>query len=144
MLTEVERFWRKVIKNTGGCWQWIGAKNKWGYGYFGLTGGRLVRAHRWSYVDAKGAIHAELQLDHLCRNRLCVNPDHLEAVTSRVNSIRSDSPSGLNARKVACLKGHLFSPENTYVSKTGRRHCRQCHCAKEQVRRETQRRTACL
>ena len=92
------RFWAKVEKTSdiNACWNWLGAKTK-GYGNFsyGGRGGKTVRAHRFSYILINGPIPDGLALDHLCRNTLCVNPAHLEAVTDRVNFLRSHHPNAL-------------------------------------------------
>lgn len=128
---EAARFWSKVDK-TETCWLWTGGKSASGYGKFWADDGRSLRAHRWSYVQAKGAIPKELQLDHLCRTPACVRPDHLEAVTPRVNTMRGEGPAAANAVKTECPKGHPYDDENTYhmpPSRTlpnGGRGCRAC------------------
>jgi hypothetical protein len=75
-----ERFWAKVYRGDD-CWEWLAAKSTAGYGRFKVAGG-LVQAHRFAYEDIVGPIPDGLQLDHLCRNRACVNPDHLEPTIS--------------------------------------------------------------
>jgi hypothetical protein len=93
------RFWNKVeLKNPTDCWIWIGAKNKWGYGHF-WDGEHFEMAHRYAYKEKKGAIPEGLDLDHLCRNRLCVNPDHLEPVT-RAENLRRGARTKLTLRQV--------------------------------------------
>lgn len=112
------RFWEHVSK-TETCWLWIGQRKK-GYGYF-----RGGRAHRLSYVWARGPVPIGLEIDHLCRVRSCVNPSHLEAVTPKENNRRSTSPTALNAVKTTCKNGHPFSGENLYRAPKGR-DCRAC------------------
>ena len=104
-----------------GCWVWLGGIAKNGYG---KISGQL--AHRVSYTERYGAIDNSLQLDHLCRNRCCINPDHLEAVTQRENILRGVSWSAKNKRKTHCPQGHEYSDANTYVRPSGWRICRIC------------------
>ncbi len=96
MATEAERFWAKVEK-TDGCWLWTGAENGRGYGTF-WSEGMVVRAHRWAYGHLAGPIPDGLDLDHLCRVKSCVNPDHLEPVTHRVNVRRGYVSRGAGAQ----------------------------------------------
>lgn len=114
-----ERFWAKVDK-TAGCWIWRGCVLQSGYGQF-WDGGRPVRAHRWAYEATIGAIPSRLHLDHLCRVRRCVNPDHLEPVTGSENKQRAvrDAP------RTHCRHGHEYTPENVYMH-NGYCHCRAC------------------
>jgi hypothetical protein len=112
-----------------GCWLWNGYKNNKGYGQFKLRG-KIYYAHRLSFLLNKGEIESGLELDHLCKTPLCVNPDHLEAVTHQENMLRSNSVSGIAAKKTHCTKGHPYDNINTYIvhRKDGRveRHCRSC------------------
>jgi HNH endonuclease len=107
------------------CWEWQRARQGDGYGHISVAK-RLVRAHRLSYEIFRGPIPDGLTLDHLCRNRACVNPHHLEPVTCRENILRGESPFALRARKTHCPLGHEYTPANTYVSKRGGRDCRLC------------------
>jgi hypothetical protein len=88
--------------------------------------GRVRQAHRFAWELLRGAIPDGLTLDHLCRNRRCVNPDHLEPVTAVENTMRGQAPHAINARKTHCLRGHAFDEENTYVRSDGARICRAC------------------
>jgi hypothetical protein len=89
--------------------------------------GRVVKfGHRVSYEAFKGPIPDGLTIDHLCRNRACVNPEHLEPVTMRVNCLRGESPAAVHARKTHCPKGHEYSAENTYRHKGNHRMCKLC------------------
>lgn len=133
----VERFWEKVDR-TGGCWIWTAAEDGKGYGAFGVAEGLTVKAHRFAYEDLAGPVPAGLQLDHLCRNRLCVNPDHLEPVTNRENTIRGLAPSTNAARLKArthCKYGHEFTAENTRLTREGWRDCRACRRQREAIYR---------
>jgi len=112
-----------------GCWPWRGHVTKKGYGLFwaGYDLGRLKAAHRFAYALLRGTIPKGATIDHLCRNRSCVNPDHLEPVTNRENVRRGFGPSAVNARKTHCIHGHEFTRENTYiVVSKGARYCREC------------------
>ncbi len=119
-----DRFWSKVQK-TDSCWNWTGAKDVGGYGRFKV--GRLVRAaHRLAYEAAKGTIPDGLQLDHLCRNRGCVNPDHVEAVEPKTNVLRGDGLTAMRAKQTRCFRGHELTAENLLPRTDGRRQCRSC------------------
>lgn len=120
---ERERFWLFVEETETGCWEWIGLRAR-GYGVYEMRG-RAVRAHRVSWTICRGPIAEYLTLDHLCRNRACVNPMHLEAVSNKVNILRGESFSAENARKTHCPRGHEYTPENTMI-RNGKRNCREC------------------
>lgn len=89
-------------------------------------GARRVGAHVfvWEYVN--GPVPAGLHIDHLCRAPRCVNPDHLEAVTPKENTLRGVGPTAINAKKTHCVHGHEYTAKNTYRTKTGGRSCRAC------------------
>lgn len=116
------RFWSKV--DAADCWEWTGGKDPEGYGRFRLPSG-WVRAHRWAWEHFVGPIPERLVLDHLCRNRGCVNPEHLEPVTVKVNVLRGTSFVSQNVAKTHCPKGHPYDEHNT-IHRNGRRVCRAC------------------
>lgn len=106
-----------------GCWQWIGHVSGGGYGQVALRGVR-VAAHRLAYELLVEQVPAGGVLDHLCRNRACINPDHLEPVAQAIN-VQRGLTGWNNATKTHCPYGHEYTPENTYVSR-GKRFCREC------------------
>ena len=124
-MTAEDRFWSSIVV-VENCWQWTGRTNGKCYGTFS-DGGKRFMAHRWAYEHLRGPIPSGLTLDHLCRNRGCVNPNHLEPVTLRENILRGTSPAANQARQTHCIHGHEFTPDNTYISGRGQRSCKQCH-----------------
>lgn len=125
-LSAEQRFWAKVEKTTD-CWSWLGTITRGGYGMFWLSPmRRMVSAHRYAYELVKEPIPVGLAIDHLCRNRRCVNPDHLEVVTSRENVLRGASVPADNHRKTCCVRGHALAGENLLIDKLGRRICVTC------------------
>ena len=132
-----ERFWPKVNFDSGGdCWIWTASINPKGYGQFRVgtkPDGRavVIHAHRFAYMDTVGSIPEGMELDHLCRVRACVNPMHLEPVTTRENQRRSPiSFVTIKGSRTHCANGHEWTEENTYwySSRGGNPHrqCRQC------------------
>lgn len=127
------RMGNRTSVSPDGCWEWDGATTKGGYGQIGLygEGGRKLTlyTHRVSYETFCGPIPEGLQIDHLCRNRRCWNPAHLEAVTGRENRARGIGPALLRARYAAqthCIRNHEFTHANTRVTKSGKRQCKAC------------------
>lgn len=119
------------INQTTGCWEWTAGKSSGGYAMMYLEG-KMIYAHRWSYEYYNASIPSKHSIDHLCRVRHCVNPNHLEAVTSKENTRRGDhSNMGLYQKtKTHCPSGHEYSKENTYIKSKKYRVC--ATCAKEQ------------
>lgn len=109
MSDKENRFWSKVQK-TEFCWHWTASKTK-GYGFFYLDG-RSLRAHRVSWKWLRGEIPAGLVIDHMCRNRSCVNPDHLRVVTNKENILCGEAKAAKNKRKTHCIHGHPLIGEN--------------------------------
>lgn len=106
------------------CIPWEGRNNGNGYGRI-TVGGRQLMAHRYLWEQKNGKVPDGMQLDHLCRNRSCVNLSHLEVVTCKINVLRGVGPTAQNARKTHCVNGHPFNGENLAVYK-GVRRCRTC------------------
>jgi hypothetical protein len=141
--TERDKFMAKVRVDQDGCWYWTAAMEHGGYGHFtygSKAGGRRARqtgAHRYSYEMSHGPIPDGFEVDHLCKNPTCVNPAHLEAVTPRVNTLRSNSLSALRSRQTHCKRGHPFDTENTESRPwrpSGGRQCKACRLMMRAIR----------
>lgn len=133
-LSHAQRFWARV-DGSGDCWLWTGPMHSRGYGtmsvYVGYGTTRSQYAHRLAWEFLVGPIPKGLNIDHLCKNKLCVNPDHLEPVTQRVNVRR-----GITAKKTHCKWGHLLQGANLYIRPdTGTRVCRRCSQDRSRARR---------
>lgn len=131
--SDINRFLVKVaINSETGCWEWVGGRATAGYGRLWMgtrKEGRQELAHRFSYEIWVAPIPEGLHMDHLCRVRHCVNPEHLEVVTCRENVLRGNAPAASQARQTHCFNGHPLSGDN--LDKTGlnnhrRRWCKIC------------------
>ena len=122
------RFWAKVLPVQSGCWIWIGALSGNGYGSFGDVAGHVVNVHRHAYLTLVGPVAPGMHLDHLCRERSCCNPDHLEVVTHAENVRRGDAGKHW-ALRTHCPRGHAYDEKNTRwrSDRINSRDCRACH-----------------
>ena len=137
-----DRFWEKVQK-TETCWLWTGTMPEHGYGAIYRSrqvGKGRMAAHRVAYEMFRGPIPHGLTIDHLCRNRRCVNPDHLEAVSLAVNVMRGEGACAKFARQSTCRRGHPYvvGSWRTQIDAKGRtgRRCRLCHRITNKAARE--------
>ena len=129
-LSAEDRFWSKV-ERTDNCWNWKASK-KDGYGLFRYNN-KTGKAYRFAYELLIGEIPKDKQIDHLCRNHSCVNPQHLEVVSQKENIRRGFGVGVINAKKTHCPKGHEYSGENTGIHR-GQRYCKHCHRERELIR----------
>ena len=138
MATEIptrvrKRFWSRV--NVGGeseCWPFLMSTGNLGYGQIGWAENgktQMVLAHRVAWELTVGPIPGDLTIDHICRNRICCNPNHLRLLTNEENG-RDNG----NARKTHCPHGHPYSAENTRLDRHGHRYCKTCHRASSAAR----------
>jgi hypothetical protein len=118
-----DALWNRITV-TGFCWLYEGWLDGHGYGYTRYEG-KSRRAHKLAYEELVGPVPDGLVLDHLCRVRNCVNPDHVQPVTHRINLMRGFTPARANTEKTHCVNGHEFTPENTNFDGI-QRYCRAC------------------
>jgi len=131
--SDIRRFFEK-IKTTPKCWEWMACKDKHGYGVFALRG--TIRAHQFSYRIFHGfQSTTKLNIDHLCRNPSCVNPNHLEIVTHRENILRGNGISAKAAKQTHCIREHEYTPENIlFLKNRNERVCRECQRIRDRRR----------
>lgn len=121
---DLDRFYSKVDDDSDSlCWNWTAGKNQNGYGMFKLYGGTMM-AHRAAWLMLEGEIPDGMELDHLCRNRSCVNPDHLQPVSHAENVRRGDG--AVRYLKQSCVNGHEFTDQNAKYTPEGWRYCGDC------------------
>lgn len=121
----LEKILSKTTLSDTGCWEWGGYINPQGYGSFYFEK-KSWPTHRIAYRFLVQVPKRSLVIDHLCRNRKCLNPHHLEQVTTRENILRGVGWTAVQARKTECNLGHPFTPENTRIRRTGSRRCLEC------------------
>lgn len=138
-MTPEDRFWAKVDQ-SGDCWTWAGVKDDRGYGRFTVQG-RKVLTHRFAYELLVGPIPDGLVIDHLCRNPRCVNPAHLEPVTTRENLLRGNTITAAQVARTHCPQGHPYAGENLAID-DGARRCRKCHRDRERARYQARRKSS--
>ena len=121
----VDRLMYRTALMDNGCWLWLGATNAKGYGHIrSVENGPLISVHRVAYELANGAVPEGLEVDHLCFERACLNPDHLEAI-SHTDNVRRGRHNQ-NHGKAECINGHAFDDANTSIDSLGKRVCKTC------------------
>lgn len=128
----IDRFWALVDKQSADdCWPWLGPLNAKGYGRFAANGS-VEMAHRSSVRLSGRDIPSDLEVDHICRNRRCVNPSHLRVVTHRQNLLSGETIVAANAAKTHCHNGHPLSGANLVLT-VGKRVCKECRRARSEA-----------
>lgn len=117
---------------SGPCEVWGGSINEHGYGVLGING-KTKRAHVVAWEAVNGPVPDGLVLDHLCRNRACINPEHLDPVTNKINTLRGEGPTAQNYRKTHCFKGHELVGDNLLITSQGNRSCNICQREHDQA-----------
>lgn len=129
-IRDLERLWSKVIigPKENDCWGWSDVLSKAGYAYLGIGGrkGKKFLVHRMLYEIVIRPIPEGMDLDHLCRNRFCVRPDHQEPATRRVNLMRGQTLAAKHAAATHCPQGHPYDLFNTRIAPGGGRVCKIC------------------
>ena len=134
-----------ITEPNSGCWIWMGAIHSQGYGLFRFDPTkRSMFAHRIAYQLFVSDIPKPLQIDHLCRNRFCVNPKHMELVTLVENVLRGESPPAQKARQTHCQSGHRLGGDNAYRSQSHGRRCRECYNSWRRNRKQLRRENAAM
>jgi len=131
VLPFAERLWARIERGSNGeCWRWLSWHDADGYAGWRVMGAPSRRPQRLIYALERGEFDNALVIDHLCRNRWCVNPWHMEPVTGVENVLRGVGPAATHARETHCKRGHPFTEENTYPNHNGRG-CRACKREKQ-------------
>jgi hypothetical protein len=135
----MNKYLEQRINKMPYCWAWTGAVGRDGYGRAYYNNSSFL-AHRAVFTEVNGVIPQGMTLDHLCRNKICVNPKHLEITSQRENILRGNGKASINAKKSYCNRGHEFTPENTYFYVGARggnwRMCRACRSITNKIRRK--------
>lgn len=128
----IDRILRRIKKLPDGCWEWTGSLS---YGYGILTYKRKrMRVHICTFNHFVGPVPVRSELDHLCKNKRCCNPDHLEPVSHRVNILRSDHPNVVLMHRGVCKRGHAIAGDNALPTSDGRIRCKKC---RQRIERES-------